>query len=85
VAVARERCEDELDLVALPVDDRLDVVDEAIGDGSGAFEALWAGGLGDDGLHRRDGSSGRLWKRARHAARYVVLRAKRLVVSSSFR
>ena len=40
VAVARERGQDELDLVALAVDDRLDVVDEPIGDGAGALEAL---------------------------------------------
>ena len=35
-----ERGQDELDLVALPVDDRLDVVDEALRDRARALEAL---------------------------------------------
>ncbi len=43
MAVACERRQDELDLAALAVDDRLDVVDEAIGDDPGALEALGLG------------------------------------------
>ncbi len=60
VAVARERRQDELDLVALAVDDGLDVVDEPIRDGPGALEALGLRRSGDDRLHRRDGSWGRM-------------------------
>ena len=72
VTVARERGQDELDLVALAVDDRLDVVDEPIGDHARALEALGLRRDGDDRLHRRDGSWGRMWDRARHAARYAT-------------
>ena len=69
VAVARERGQDELDLVALPVDDRLDVVDEPVGDRACALEALGLGRSGEDRLHGRDGSWGYVGNRARHAAR----------------
>jgi hypothetical protein len=76
VAVARERREDELDLAALAVDDRLDVVHEAIGDRPSSLEALGLRGRRRDRLHGRDGSRGRMWDRARHAARYVLLRSQ---------
>ena len=55
VALARERGQDELDLVALPVNDGLDVVDQAIGDRACDLEALWLGRIGDYRLHRADG------------------------------
>ena len=69
VTVAREGRQDELDLVALPVDDRLDVVHEPVGDGPGALEAFRLGCSGENRLHRRDGIWGWIWGRARHAAR----------------
>ena len=59
MAVAHERGEDELDLVALAVDDRLDVVEKAVRDRPGALEALGLGGRAHDRLHRGDGSRGR--------------------------
>ena len=68
VPVARERGQDELDLVALPVDDRLDVVDEPVGDLTGSLEALRLGRSGEHRLHGRDGSWGYVRQRARHAA-----------------
>ena len=68
VAVARECRQDELDLVALAVDDGLDVVDEPIGDRARALEALGLGRRGDDRLHRRDGIDGRVVRRGRHRA-----------------
>ena len=40
MAAARERRQDELDLVPLAVDDGLDVVDEAVGDLACAREVL---------------------------------------------
>ena len=54
-----ERREDELDLVALAVDDRLDVVEKAVRDRPCALEALGLGGRAHDRLHRGDGSRGR--------------------------
>ena len=58
VTVARERGQDELDLVALAVDDRRDVVDEPVGDRPCALEALGLRRRGYDRLHRRDGICG---------------------------
>ena len=66
VAIACERRQDELDLVALAVDDGLDVVDEPIGDRARALEALGLGRRGDDRLHRRDGIDGRVVRRGGH-------------------
>ncbi len=58
VTVARERGQDELDLAALAVDDRRDVVDEPVGDRPRALEALGLRHRGSDRLHRRDGICG---------------------------
>ena len=82
VPVARERCQDELDLVALSVDDRLDVVHEPVGDRTGTLEALRLGRSGENRLHGRDGSCGYVRQRARHAATRVLLRTPRTLVRS---
>jgi hypothetical protein len=71
VPAAHERRQDELDLVALAVDDGLDVRDEAVGDRARPREALFSEGcvvrLRQRRFHRRD---------AIHGRHQVVLRAR---------
>jgi hypothetical protein len=68
VSVTRERGQDDLDLVALSVDDGLDVVDDAVGGRGGALEALGIGFLRGDRFHARDGSCGRVGNRGGHGS-----------------
>src|SRR4029450_4742706 len=82
VPVADERGEDELDLLALPVDDGLDVVEEPRRDLAGALDAR---GLHlpivvrERPLHRHDGIDGLpVWLEVRH---FSLLRFRTKVVS----
>jgi hypothetical protein len=80
VPAARERRQDELDLLPLAVDDVLDVVEEARRDRARPSEALGVTlALDDGGLHRRDGSWGHLGNRHRHRAQLLLRRERTLV------